>query len=825
MIAHPSTCTRFFRRIPVLAVLCTMIATAGAQQVTTRLLSRFLARGEQTIFEIAFSGMRFPSIHPAIPETRGITIRPRGNRAQPRPLANGQFEAVYEYAVSSYEVGRNVIPSLSITADGTTIKTDEAEFTVFNQDNLQWNEATIGSHTVRYAAALRALADNPYEGESLPVEVKLYLPDDLAIEDWGIPDLERDGITSWRFQPSNAISRVTLLGSTYIGMAYPSTLTSTRAGTVSIGPGKVRLITAETVNEGFLRRVAVETNLTLPKLEIHPRPLPEGAPEGFDNAIGDFRITASTTVTEVQEGDPIPVHLTVTGTGNLDNLRPPVPIGAAGWKFYDATPEQRGDERRELSGTVAFSQFLRALEPKPMLPAFRLVYFDPKTSEYKTILTDPIPVKIRPTTAAPGIMTAPPPAAGKIPVEQMNDILGLLPPGKTTIATGKSIPAWVWQIVPAAIAAFLLCRIAKRKLAARRPASPDASARSSDWRELERLRSSADNNTFLLAAGRFIERWFGGSPPPDVAAILAERDARCFRQDATAAETLDARRRKSILHTMRKSLPALPLLVFALILSLGNLRAATTPAEADAHARESFQASRYEEAIRSWLEIGPYDSLSADVLYHIGDACYRADAVGQASLYFRRALLRDPGHAEALQNLRFLDRKYGTITVPRPAYQNTLARAPLATWHGIAWAGAWLCLISLLVFPATRRGAAARAWAIAGLAAAPLLVSAGLLAAHYYPDDSRFAPLAKQAVITAEDVILHTDASRTSPEVITAPLGSLCEVLHTSGKWSYVSFATRTRGWVLTSSFEKLLPIGQPKPPQIRKPKADESSA
>jgi hypothetical protein len=80
-------------------------------------------------------------------------------------------------------------------------------------------------------------------------------------------------------------------------------------------------------------------------------------------------------------------------------------------------------------------------------------------------------------------------------------------------------------------------------------------------------------------------------------------------------------------------------------------------------------------------------------------------------------------------------------------------------------------------------------------------------------------------VIIGDKAILHADASRTSPEVIDAPPGSLCEVIRHTGRWAYVSFATKTRGWIPSESLENVVPATPPTPPSIRKPKADGKSA
>jgi hypothetical protein len=61
--------------------------------------------------------------------------------------------------------------------------------------------------------------------------------------------------------------------------------------------------------------------------------------------------------------------------------------------------------------------------------------------------------------------------------------------------------------------------------------------------------------------------------------------------------------------------------------------------------------------------------------------------------------------------------------------------------------------------------------------------------------------------------------------VIDAPQGSLCEIIRVSGKWAYISFATKTRGWVPVTSFEKLVPDSPPGIPKVTRPPGDDSNA
>ncbi len=796
----------------LLAAWLILCAHASAQ-ASSRLSSRFLARGEQALLEIAVTGSRAEAA-PEIPAMNGIEIRPAGRGPKTQMLPGRRLEFVFTYLISSYETGRHEIPPVKVSAGGVISHTEPLEFTVFNPDELQWSEAVTGGVRFRYASSFRVLNPRPFSGETVPVEIKIYVPADLRVEDWGIPDFQRDGVTAWRFQPSAMRGQVNLLGRPYVSVAYPSTLTPVRNGTVGIGPATVRLITVQyRMDGGFGQNVAVETNLSIPGLELQSQPLPDGAPAGFENAVGNFTIRTGTEVTEVQEGDPIPVEIVVNGSGNLDTLRPPKPADANGWKLYDATAEPRGDERREISGTTVFRQFLRPLELKTALPAFKLVYYDPKAKEYRTAVSEPIPLQMT-AAAAPRTDGIAPPQALSTPVERMTDILGLMHPASLTVPAAPQWPGWLGHALGGLAALVLIVKAFWMRAGHRFRKDPERNARRAALREISNMAKTGDDKGFLMAAGLFIESRLGQAVPPEAREILAERDSRCFRGEMQAASPLGMEKRAAIIRTLR----GLVAVVCAMLLMSGGQSRAED-------AETAYNAARYDDAIAQWLKSGNYESLSPDVLYNIGNACYRAGSPGHAALYYRRALARDPGHQESRQNLRFIERKHGSITVQRPDYQYALARIPLSSWKGMLWTGTWLCALGLLVFAATRPGARLRAAAGGALVIAPLLTAGGALGWRYFPDDAEFAPFLRQAVIVGEKAIIHSEAARTSPEVIDAPPGSLCEVIRESGHWAYVSFATKTRGWVPVELIEPIIPEGVPLPPRIRKAKADGKSA
>ncbi|MEI6608085.1 MAG: hypothetical protein WCP35_22505, partial [Verrucomicrobiota bacterium] len=479
-----------------------LVMPAGAQ-ISAQLSTRHLARGEQAFLEIALPG-RPPDTLPAIPNPPDVTIRATAPSAIPRQMPGRRIEYFYQYAVECYTVGRHTIPAIEILVNGLKSRTEPIEFVVFNPDELQWHEATVGGRTLRYAAGFHILKDHPYEGEAIPTEIKIFVPKDLAItvEDWGIPEFQLDGVACWRLEPSSIKGQLNVLGRPYTTLAYPSTLTPTRSGKVGIGPAKVRLTSTQLIVDGFLQRVTEETFLDIPKLEFETTPLPPGAPAGFDNAIGSFALHANTSETEVREADPISVDLIVTGSGNLDTMRPPRIQQPKGWKIYEATATQRGDERRRLSGSVIFQQLIKPLDLQTAIPPFQLVYFDPVLKHYRSVTTEPIPLKILPSTTRSAPPSGPPQAL-PIPVERMTDILAVLRPAQALIPSQPALPPWLGHAIGGLLAFCLIAKALWLRLAPRLRQNP---LKAVELRALKELaRTPADNDTlFLKQAGAFV---------------------------------------------------------------------------------------------------------------------------------------------------------------------------------------------------------------------------------------------------------------------------------------------------------------------------------
>lgn len=802
-----------------LLLLLSLTPLAGAP-VEAKIYSSFLARGEKVLLEVKFDGVE-PDNMPAFPKMEGFIIEPLGyGPSDPRPGEKISYR--FQYVVSSYAVGQHTIPAAEVMVGGVNYKTAPIPIEIFNPDDLKWNVATskpeASGESVRYASIIKVPKKKIYQNQTVETEIKIYVPVKMldSIVDWGVPEFERgDSLAVWRFEASDARGEVNLLGQPYVAMSYWSTMNPLRSGSLELGPATIRLTYYKIIFDRFTQRTQLEANLAVPKYEFQVEALPEGAPEGFDQAVGKFTIGTAIKQTKVIEGEPLALDVIVSGSGNLDYLRTPKMLDPSGWKIYDATASQRGEERRELNGAVIFSQFIRPLEMKTSIPPFRLVYFDPELEKYLTVMTDAIPITMSSAVLGGGPEKSSPPRTLPLPLERMTDILGLLNSGSLLTDRNPKISLEMIQIGLALIALLLIIKALWMRYGHLLERDETKLLMKKDFQKVQNAEGRGGLD-FLRDAGSFVEKWLATKSDPEISEIIQERDRLCFQKDKQEAD-LPVKRRQQMLRALRRA--AFGMLLFALVLPQARGEDVMT------NATKAYDTGKFEAAAKLWLDAGPYEQLSADTLYNIGNAAYKMGSPGDAALYYRRALARDSGHAESRQNLRFIERKFGSITVARPAYQYALARVSLEVWQGGLWLGGWILLLSFLVFLATRTGSRLRVSGVVGLILAPLLISFAALGCYYYPNDAQFAPLARQAVIVGDKVVLHTDASRTSPQVIDAPPGSLAEVIFESGNWAYVGFATQTRGWVPIEYVKKIVPDKKPEPPKVLKSAADGSSA
>ncbi len=188
---------------------------------------------------------------------------------------------------------------------------------------------------------------------------------------------------------------------------------------------------------------------TLP-IALAVRPLPEGAPEGFAGAVGDFRLVAQVDRTITNAGEPITLRLTLSGLGNIRMAPAPLLPPLDGWRVLEQGEAVQVDTGgAETLGLRTFDYLLLpALGGGTTLPALDYHFFDPAAAAYRSTTTEPIALTV--TGAPTPTFTPAPPTATPLPGETATPSAAalLLSTGEPSPAAAARFPMLVSTVQP-----------------------------------------------------------------------------------------------------------------------------------------------------------------------------------------------------------------------------------------------------------------------------------------------------------------------------------------------------------------------------------------
>lgn len=304
-----------------------------------------------------------------------------------------------------------------------------------------------------------------YVGEALIYSLRIHLVGESADSQVIAASLVGFGRSSMQLEAT--VSSEVLGTTAYTIVEQNYLLFPLRIGTLSIDPFQVQI--PETPFRG------AET-ISSEALSVTVLPLPPNAPETFRNAIGQYEIEAAVSTNTLRSGDALTLNLTVSGSGNLEQLLAPAFALPETWRIFEenSTIEQES----LLFGRKTFTWTIFPIgEGAVEIPSIELSYFNPQTESYESRRTPPIPLTLSPSAAiaAPNIPERS--AITAAPIALMPPQMGLAP----------NPPKWFWYLwlLPPMIALVSLAlRRPRREKVTRQAKAPNAS------RALQNFRNS-----------------------------------------------------------------------------------------------------------------------------------------------------------------------------------------------------------------------------------------------------------------------------------------------------------------------------------------------
>ncbi len=429
------------RKISVAALVFLAVCAAGSDtavcadplRATAVAERKDVFIGEPFIFQIRVSGSEHPE-RPDVSNIKDFSVTFQGGQQNSRrsvTIINGRVTRnvqegyVFSYRLTPKRMGRVVIPAITISAGGQSVRTEPVIITVRKP-----------VETDDFKLRLSLSKGHCYVGEAVTVTVTWYIGKDVRDFSFTLPLLDNDAFdfADPRIdkRPGRKLYRIPLGGGTVIGVkgkgslggrdyatiTFRKILIPKRSGDFRFDPATVccsalsgfersrgmfdddffsNFFNSDFFGQGrrgIYRTVVVPSN----SLRLRVSDLPsEGRPANFAGHVGEYHIRDSATPTDVNVGDPITLTITLSGPDYLENVKlPPLRQDPRFTKNFKIPSERASGE---ISGrSKIFTQTIRALRPDVReIPAIELPFFDPRAGKYRIARTKPIPLHVRQT--------------------------------------------------------------------------------------------------------------------------------------------------------------------------------------------------------------------------------------------------------------------------------------------------------------------------------------------------------------------------------------------------------------------------------------------
>lgn len=396
-----------------------LMRSIRAADFSTSLDHDTLSMGEQATLSLKFDGAS-PSGTPNLPAVDGLQFQYAGQQyGSSVDFNSGQAVSsttyTYTYIVTPQRDGRFTIPAMEITLNGQSLTSQPLTLTVAKVSAPTAADVAAGNASV--FMKLVVPAKNVYVGQTVVGQLQIFLRDDVAnFGNFNFTGQNADGFTIGKIVEGG--TQRTQIGDHVFNVSPLNVvLTATRAGTLTVGPfsaGATIVVAAPDQQDQLYRQFGIRSpfgvqgqqkqiSFATGTQKIECLPLPDrNKPKGFSGAIGDFTMTSSVGPTNLMVGDPVTLHVQISGHGSLDSVMLPDQAGLTGFTVYPPTVKTDLSDQLGLDGTKTFEEIVTPQNAGVHeLPAFAFSFFNPDDGQYHTLKHAAVPLVIRAAGAPP----------------------------------------------------------------------------------------------------------------------------------------------------------------------------------------------------------------------------------------------------------------------------------------------------------------------------------------------------------------------------------------------------------------------------------------
>ena len=316
------------------------------------------------------------------------------------------FSQSYTYIIQPKRKGAFSIASASIKVGGKFIKSEPVKIIVLDAVEIPKNPNDpnyVAQQNIHLVAEISKA--NPYVGEGIYVEYRLYVSENVSVYDTSISEAPKyNGFWNQDIKVNDFPVKM----GKYNGENYryivlqKALLIPTKTGKLSIDPMRMDIVIGvPSGREDFFGNAItknVRREFASTKKIIRPKALPlEGKPANFAGAVGDFNFSVALSKDILKANETSQVQVKISGKGNLKLFELPTVETPAELEMYQ--PERKERVRVNASGISGAVTDTYTVVPlykgKYKIPSISFSYFNPKEKKYQTIATEDFFVDVK----------------------------------------------------------------------------------------------------------------------------------------------------------------------------------------------------------------------------------------------------------------------------------------------------------------------------------------------------------------------------------------------------------------------------------------------
>ena len=395
-------------RIWIVYILALLPLLSIGQTLELSVSKNPVAVGEEFRIDFTLNGEGESFNPPNLNGLRKIS-GPNQSSSSSMQIINGKISrsktTTYSYYVTALKEGELTIKEASITSNGKIVRSKAGVMNVTKANP----KAKTNSYNIAENVFVKTSVNknNIYQGEQIVVSYKLYSKINLTdINISSIPEL--NGFWKEEVETKSTAKLEVIDGVRHnVWEISRFILTPQKSGKLNVDPMNIN-VTVQIKKQRnrrdpfgdpfgmFGSYQNIEGEIQSKNIKINVKDLPEGAPENFNGAVGQFELKSSVDKKTADANEAINYKLTLSGNGNI-HLIDNIPVNfPANFESYD--PQKKDKTFNTKNGIAGKIEFEHLLIPRYKgeysIDGVSFSYFNPRSKTYKTITTESLVINV-----------------------------------------------------------------------------------------------------------------------------------------------------------------------------------------------------------------------------------------------------------------------------------------------------------------------------------------------------------------------------------------------------------------------------------------------